>query len=489
MNGSIAGQIFILLLMLGLNCQAAVSSAKALHLLNRMTYGPKPGDVRRLAATGDEGLRQFIERQLNAGEFKQEPKIEKKLKSFLTLNYTNQQMLSQHFDEKLNMSDSESRGKPEIILKELMLQKLVRAVESENQFAEVILDFWFNHFSVNFSFDTTRFFVTSYERDAIKPHVFGYFKDLLMATAKSPAMMQYLSNVRSVNGHIIENYSRELLELHTVGIGAKYSQNEVEEVARIFTGWSVEKWPRTGKFRFYPENHDPGSKTALNLDFPANEGINEGERLINYLAADSRTAEHISKKLAVRFISDNPSAEIVSHLTKIFIDTHGNLKEVYKALFTSEEFWNEKNFNSKIKTPFEFVVSSARALDIDVRTGRPGFDMLMDFLEQSGQPVYRCVPPIGFEDKAEVWISASGAVNRINYSKLLTGNKIPLIPFKASPLSRPASIDSINEMVFNSAITPKSVQKIKELQVAEKFSVRDQRVLALMLATIDFQRR
>jgi len=352
----------------------------------------------------------------------------------------------------------------------------------------VLVDFWFNHFNVSFYFGGTRFAVTSYERDSIRPYVFGSFKDLVMATAKSSAMMQYLSNYRSEKGHIIENYAREIMELHTLGIDAGYTQKDIEEGARIFTGWGVELGPKTGKFIFYPEGHDTGAKRFIQTEFPAGEGMAEGERAIDILSKNPNTAKHISKKLAMRFISDTPSDEVVSEIAQVFSKSNGNLRDVYRFIFNSKEFWNEKNYKAKLKSPFEFVASAARSLGMKVQLEKSGIKEISQFLEKSGQPLYQCPQPTGFDENSTVWVSPNGALNRIKFANNLMRKKIEnLTEPKLSVIKRTTSGDRLNYFngtVFNSVLTKETLKKVKDVSYSDP-----RQELAAMFASMEYQRK
>lgn len=486
------------------------TTEKAVHVLNRFAYGPKLGEAEKLAQTGDKGLADWFKQQMNP---KTEAKLEEKLKKLSSLKYTNQQMLAafpkQNEKTMLGLDPDKIEGDPKDILKELVIQKIVRSVESENQFEEVLVDFWFNHFNVYFDKGAVRHAVTSYERDVIRPHVFGNFKDMLMATAKSPAMLFYLDNHKSRKGQINENYARELLELHTLGVDAGYTQRDIQETARVLTGWSIQKAYQISDFRFLKNQHDKDPKTVLDLEFKKNEGIKEGERLIEYLALHPSTAKFISKKLAVKFISDSPSKESVNKLADIFIKSRGNLKEVYLALFQLDEFWKSENI--KIKTPFEYFISSVRILNASIIPDTEKINIVKRFFDQSGQSLYRCQPPTGFKATADFWVNPGAMVNRINLALKLSDDQIPQVSFDKNNILNPIKnnkyrnqdelVQYFNKNVFNSIIHKKTLAKLDQLvneseqyqQDSRKelpiYYFKTEKILALMLSTPEFQRR
>ncbi|MGZ3691769.1 MAG: DUF1800 domain-containing protein, partial [Pseudobdellovibrio sp.] len=373
---------------------------KALHVLNRFSYGPKPGEVDKLAQGGDPAIQKWFEDQLKQVGGSHEADIKAELKPLASLTYTNEQMnkmFPKEKDVEMKGLDRDTiDGTPKDILKELVIQKLVRATQSDNQLEEVLLDFWFNHFNVYFDKGQVRHTITSYERDAIRPHIFGNFKDMLMASAKSAAMMIYLDNTGSKVDKINENYARELFELHTLGVDGGYTQKDIQESARVLTGWGVEKPKEIAEFKFFKKQHDNKPKHVLNLFFKGTQGMGEGEQLIQYLSEHKSTAHFIAKKLAVKFISDEPSEKTVDDIAKVFWETKGDLKSTYRAVFRSEELWKDSNVGAKIKTPLEFLTSSVRVTESEFLAQPERINQLKSFFAQSGQELYRCVPPTGF---------------------------------------------------------------------------------------------
>jgi uncharacterized protein (DUF1800 family) len=329
---------------------------------------------------------------------------------------------------------------------ELAEAKILRAVYSQRQLKEVMTDFWLNHFNVFAGKGLDRMMLTSYERDVIRPRALGKFEDLLVATAKSPAMLYYLDNWMSVGPNspealgrplhpnpnfqprpkpgkrpsgLNENYGRELLELHTLSVNGGYSQHDVTEAAKVFTGWTIDKPAQGGEFKFEPRMHEPGSKLVLGHRIKEN-GEGEGLELLHRLATSPKTAHFIALKLAERFVSDNPPPELVTQMAKTFLKKKGDIREVLTVLFHSPDFWNDNTYRAKVKTPLEFVASSIRATGAEIEDARP----LLQQLNRMGMPLYGAQPPTGYSMKAEDWVSSSALLNRMNFALALTNGKI-----------------------------------------------------------------
>ena len=361
----------------------------------------------------------------------------------------------------LNFEQSQA---PQRVIAELAMAKMDRAVYSEKQLYEQMVDFWFNHFNVFAGKGADRWLLTSYERDAIRPHAMGKFRDLLEATAKSPAMLFFLDNWQSVDPKawsrlqqeqaarrayrvryggpfgrppfpapganpnqakkqergLNENYGRELMELHTLGVDGGYSQQDVIEVARCFTGWTIRQPQRDPQFWFNERLHDANPKTVLGHRINAG-GMRDGEEVLDLLARDPHTARHISFELARHFVSDNPPDALVDRMTKTYQSTDGDIRAVLHAMIYSPEFWSHEAYRAKIKMPFELVASAARAIgaDIDVPLA------LVQWTGRIGEPLYQCQPPTGYSDKSDAWVSTGALLNRLNYSLSLAGNRLP----------------------------------------------------------------
>ena len=507
-----------------------------LHALNRLAYGPRPGDLERIRQLG---LAKWIDQQLNPNSV-DDRAAEARLEQFPTLRMSTAKLLAEYPRPKqqekqaaaretrqeqrraggstseqsgqpepaesgstgksetreqddpaepasmkqptsapVDHTNSPTRGaasrnalsgpdpnsvpraiaddskRPQRVIEELAMAKVTRAIYSERQLQQIMDDFWFNHFNVFAGKGEDRWFLTSYERDVIQPHTFGKFKDLLTATAKSPAMLFYLDNALSADPRaaeriaaqraarqyrrgpfggrlpprpqqnkknvrgLNENYGRELMELHTLGVDGGYTQKDVTEVARCFTGWTIEKPHEYADFKFDDRLHDPDPKIVLGKKIHAG-GMKDGEQVIDLLVHHSSTARFISTKLARRFVSDNPPDPLVQRMTQTFKSSEGDIRAVLKTMIYSPEFWSREVFRAKIKTPFELVVSTARALGADVGTPMP----LVQWTGRIGEPLYQCQPPTGYSDKAEAWVNTGALLNRLNFSLALAGNRV-----------------------------------------------------------------
>ncbi len=322
-------------------------------------------------------------------------------------------------------------GPVRMVAQDLAESKLYRALYSNRQLEEVLTDFWYNHFNVFFDKGLDRYLVTSYERDAIRPHVLGKFEDLLRATARSPAMLFYLDNWQSVGPQspagvrqkkgLNENYGRELLELHTLGVDGGYTQKDVTEVARCFTGWTIRRPRREAEFEFNTRMHDNGEKTVLGVRIPAGGGIQDGFRVLHILATHPATARFISRELAIRFVADEPPASLVDRMAATFRKRDGDLRAVLETMFHSPEFWSRGAYRSKTKSPLEMVASSLRALNADVDFGFGLSKQLMDL----GEPLYRKAEPTGYSNSSQEWVNSAGLLARMNFGLALAKNQIP----------------------------------------------------------------
>jgi uncharacterized protein (DUF1800 family) len=347
----------------------------------------------------------------------------------------------------------------QVVVNELMQAKLLRAVYSERQLEEVMTDFWFNHFNVFINKGADRYLITSYERDTIRPHALGKFEDLLVATAKSPAMLFYLDNWLSVgpdsqlamgaprhprrSGYgrrrftndfprqrqpkaknrerrgLNENYGRELMELHTLGVNGGYTQNDVTELARVLTGWTIEQPRKGGGFRFEERMHEPGTKLVLGHKIKEG-GEGEGKQVLHILAHHPSTARFISTKLAMRFVSDDPPTSLIDRMTATFLKKDGDIREVLRTLFRSPEFWAPAAYRAKVKSPLEFIVSAVRATGADIQDATP----LVRTLNTLGMMPYGMQPPTGYSMKADTWVNSSALLGRMNFALALTNGKM-----------------------------------------------------------------
>jgi uncharacterized protein (DUF1800 family) len=347
-----------------------------------------------------------------------------------------------------------------VVLSELVQAKLLRAIYSERQLEQVMTDFWFNHFNVFVGKGPEREFLTNYEQEVIRPRALGKFEDLLTATAKSPAMLFYLDNWMSVGPNspqamgepqhpvrggygpygrprgprypqqqnqsakrkasgLNENYGRELLELHTLSVNGGYSQHDVTEVAKVFTGWTIDRPYQGQGFKYEPRMHEPGPKVVLGHKIKP-KGEDEGKEVLHILATSPQTAHFISLKLAQRFVADDPPPALVDRMAKTFEKSKGDIREVLSTLFHSPEFWSDSAYRAKVKTPLEFVASAVRATGATVDDAFP----LARQIGNMGMPLYSAQPPTGYSMKADTWVSSSALLGRMNFALGLTGGKV-----------------------------------------------------------------
>ena len=331
-----------------------------------------------------------------------------------------------------------------VAIDDLREGKLYRALDSKRQLEEVLADFWFNHFNVFEGKAQDRALLASYERDAIRPHVLGKFKDLLLATARHPAMLYYLDNWESMAPDLFqvgpfapgpggrpffggrahglnENYGRELLELHTLGVNGGYTQKDVIEVARCFTGWTIRSLNDKPEFAFASFMHDDGAKVVLGHPIPAGGGEEDGLQVIGLLAHHPSTARFISTELARRFVADAPPPALVDRMARTFLKTDGDLRAVLQTLFTSREFFSEGAWQAKVKSPLEMVASAVRALDADA----PDTYVLAQKTGEMGEPLYGAEPPTGYKDTGDAWLSTANVIARIGFAEKLVKNQVP----------------------------------------------------------------
>ena len=490
--------------------------ALIVHALNRLTFGPRPGDTDAVRAMG---LERWMDRQLHPERIADEG-MASRLASLSTLRLSSAEImkgydpppaLKKEIQEKRaemggNATDEEilkarrelaaeykdmMAGPPRQLVDELQQAKVLRAVYSERQLDEVLADFWMNHFNVFAGKGQDKFLLTAYERDVVRPHAWGRFEDLLTATAQSPAMLFYLDNWLSTDpsanpqdirramaeeegmaprrpprrgfggglgrrrlgglgspagvpggkpaaqqaqrkAGLNENYAREIMELHTLGVDGGYSQKDVTELARVFTGWSIgrpqSRGESEGAFLYRPFAHDHAEKTVLGIHLGAGGGIEEGEQMIHVLAHHPSTAHHIALQLAQRLVADDPPKALVDRVAKTFLDSDGDLRATVKAVIDSPEFWEPKVYRAKLKTPFEYVISALRASDARVVNPIP----IARALQQIGEPLYGAQPPTGYSDASDAWGGTGAEVNRMNFAAALASNKLPGVRVQTS---------------------------------------------------------
>jgi uncharacterized protein (DUF1800 family) len=436
---------------------AAAEDVVIIHALNRLGYGPRPGDVEKVRAMG---LERWTLQQLHPDRIP-DPALATRLASLRTIRLSTGELLERYDIPREakreiaakraameNASEEDMRaarrefmqkyrsqmdGTPQEVVQELQSAKILRAVYSERQLDEVLVDFWLNHFNVFAGKGPVKFMVGEYEREVIRPHAWGKFEDLLRATAESPAMLFYLDNWLSADPNAVrgrfrgqgrqrglnENYAREIMELHTLGVDGGYTQKDVTEVARCFTGWTMRNPRGAPRFVFNERIHDRGEKHVLGHRIKGG-GKNEGDDVIHLLATHPSTARFISYKLARRFVADEPPPALVDRAAATFRKTNGDVRAVVKTIVTSPEFTSPAARAAKIKTPLEFVVSAVRASGAEVDDARG----LAQRLATMGMPLYQQQPPTGYKDTADAWVSTSGLLARLNLALDLTRGKV-----------------------------------------------------------------
>jgi uncharacterized protein (DUF1800 family) len=445
------------------------------HVLSRITFGARPGDIERVRTLGIEA---FINQQLEWDAI-EDNDMARRLR-FPTLGLAQPNLIAQYtppkptpsptpaatVDDKKAANIPLATDKPEnsaqmmaagemnkpaedkpapkptpspknaqMVVTELQRATLLRAVYSERQLYEVMVGFWENHFSIYVNKDANRYLMTSFDRDTIRPFAMGRFRDLLRATAYSPAMLFYLDNWRSsvprpyaatkdkpagVDGGINENYARELLELHTLGVDGGYTQKDVQEVARCFTGWTIQKPNEDGLFLYRPGLHDNGEKIVLGKRILPGGGIADGEKVLEILASHPATARHVATKLTRRFISDDPPEAVIKRAAAVFLKTDGSIRETLKSILTAPEFFSPAYYRAKLRSPFEYVAASLRALKAETDADRA----LLDTIGRMGQPIFGRVSPDGYADRADQWLSAGAMLARFNFANALVTNRV-----------------------------------------------------------------
>jgi uncharacterized protein (DUF1800 family) len=471
---------------------------KVEHALARLTFGARPGDAERVAKIGVDA---FINEQLDPYSI-DDSALDKKLEKLPTLYLSTPILAEQYNPPKPSPTPMASPTpadatptpvpsptatpkptptpkNPQMVINELQRAKLLRAVYSNRQLYELVVDFWENHFSIYGNKDATRWTMTAFDRDAVRPYAMGRFRDLLGATAKSPAMLYYLDNWQSSllreypatkdkparkTGGINENYARELLELHTMGVDGGYSQKDVQEVARCFTGWSIRKPNEEGLFVYNPGNHDNGEKTVLGVKIPAGGGIADGERVLDILAKHPKTARFIATKLARRFLGDNPPQIVVERAAKAFLASEGSITETLRSILTSPQFFAVSTYRNKVKSPFEFVVSALRATGAETDGQRP----VLDWVARMGQPVYGRLTPDGYPDMSAEWLSNNDLLARFNFSSALglggiKGTSVNSLSF--GDLDSPTKRTAAARQILGEGVSAKTLAGLQALKI------------------------
>jgi uncharacterized protein (DUF1800 family) len=588
---------------------ASVSAERdeIVHVLNRITFGPRPGDVE---AVQKMGLHNYIEQQLHP-ETIDDSAVEQQLAGFDLLQMSPQQLSQLFYDERKNnlkkqkllaaangqgqsvqpaanagevanpnqveqppmqlspqekvarMVDQANQYRTVAAIGQLEQAKLVRAVDSERQLQEVLVDFWGNHFNIDMKKGPDRVLKVVDDRDVIRPHIWGSFRDLLEASAKSPAMLFYLDNATNTVAHTVterevmvterirdqmmqngngaaapqvpevgqqkgginENYGREIMELHTLGVDGGYTQQDVQEVARCFTGWTIDRL--TGEFVFRPRLHDNGSKVVLGHEIPAGGGVQDGETVLDILCASPATAHHIALEMCQRFVSDDPPDALVNRIAGVFQQTGGNLRQVTEAILTSPEFLSPANYNNKIKSPLEFAVSAVRASESSIIPQQPPpYDKLVPALEGSGvlgrgaaadriskrprqslnwhiyelgEPLFACTPPTGYKEVSKFWVSPGALIERLNFALALTQQQVYDVNFNPQTILNGIDLDK-PEAVLNQSVAvllqnniTASTRKVLEQTAlptpGDSQTVNPSKLIALIIGSPEFQRK
>jgi uncharacterized protein (DUF1800 family) len=392
----------------------------------------------------------------------------------------------------------------QLIAYDLTEAKVLRAILSNRQLEEELVDFWYNHFNVFIDKGSDRFMVPSYEREAIRPRVLAHFRDLLEATALSPAMLFYLDNWESVAPQtqkaqkgkqvrgLNENYARELMELHTLGVDGGYTQKDVTEVARCFTGWTIRAPKEGGGFFFNAKVHDKAEKIVLGVKIPAGGGKEDGEKVLDILANHPSTARFISRKLAQRFIADDPPPELVEKMAKTFQEKHGDIRAVLQTAFNSKEFFSQGAYRAKVKSPFEMIVSAVRATGANVDFAFA----LTNRLNQLGEPLYRKLEPTGYSNVGSEWMNSAALLARMNFGLDLAQNRVPGIKVDASTFE--TDVPGIAKRLLFRDPSPESQAAIEKALAVPDVKPGDKKASAppkpaaiagLVLGSPDFQRR
>lgn len=518
----------------------------AAHLLSRFTFGATPSQIDVVVK---QGLASWFQSQLDARY--SDDSLNKRLSAYDAINLSNEEVLLNFpknfqvvrmaINDSIISKDSVGSKSPEYkaaidnymsshgyrpqkdLNQQFINQKILRSVYSENQLQEVMTSFWFNHFNVSLTKDDCSHFIPAYERDVIRPRALGNFSDMLIATAKSPAMLYYLDNFSSASDNnpftkkkdkkqpqpaaptdavadtliarlkkirkekgINENYAREVMELHTMGVDGGYTQQDVTEAARILTGWTIypfrinrktkaleraerfekQGFVRDGDFLFAANRHDAGTKTVLGKQYGPDKGYQEGVELLNNLALHPSTARFICKKIATRFVSDQPAQSLIDKMSKTFIAQKGDIKAVLITMVSAREFWEEGALREKTKSPFELAIGAIRSLNARVEDPYP----LFNWISRMGERIYSYQAPTGFPDKGQYWINTGALLNRMNFGLALASGKITGIKADLAalnqyhePESSQAALITYSKLIIPERDLAKTVERLKPM--------------------------
>ncbi|MSR07248.1 MAG: DUF1800 domain-containing protein [Gemmatimonadetes bacterium] len=536
----------------------SAARARALHALNRLTYGPRPGDVDRVVAIG---IDRFIDEQLSPEKISDQA-LEQRLATYEVLKTSPEQMARvfaqaqrQQLQQRRERGDSMRPQPPEPgmmpdsaqrarlrqdamdnplrrLLGQYQQATMARAVMSERQLYEVMVDFWTNHFNVFIGKGADRFLLPGYIEETIRPRALGTFDDLLIAVAKSPAMLFYLDNAQSVapgseppqlarlrqaRGRpgrmgfgmnperaeslmaraeerrpkgINENYARELMELHTLGVDGGYTQQDVQNVARILTGWSINQPRQRPEFVFNEWAHDHGVKTVLGQRFPAGRGMDEGVELLHALAKHPATMRHVSEKLCARLVRDDPPDGCVDAAVHAWERTGGDIRAVVRAIVTSPDFWAPENRAAKVKTPLEFLVSAVRAVGASPDT-TPALAMLVARL---GQPLFGQQPPTGYPETRESLVNSGALLQRMNIALGIAAGRAPGVRVDLDRLALPTAdietlVSAVNKTVLNGTASANTLKTMRDQTRDLSGETARTMVVGMALGSPEFQRQ
>ena len=498
---------------------------QVIHALNRLTFGPRPGDVQKVRAMG---LDKWVDLQLHPERI-DDRALDQFVKRYSILNQDQNDLLREfnvaqreRREARREAGDSAMRGrqmdqgllqaglKRRQVMTQLQSSRVARAVAGNRQLEEVMTDFWLNHFNVYAQKGPPQaYYLVEYEQDVIRPRALGKFRVLLESVARSPAMLFYLDNARSMadstrprltqmernaarpnargrirasapagrrlrmmdsldafqrqilnqrrNGGLNENYGRELLELHTLGVDGGYTQQDVINVARALTGWTIKPPAAGGGFIFRPEMHDAGEKMVLGHKLSGGRGIEDGEDVLDIVARHPSTARYIATKLARRFISDNPPQSVIDRASQVFLRTDGDIRETLRSIITSNEFYSQQAFRAKVKSPFEVVVSAMRAMNAEPDS-TPRTAQMIAYL---GQPIYGHQAPNGYPETGDAWMNTGAILNRINFGTAAAANRIPGARVSAIPVldtlqsaSRTRQVEAVISVMLGGSVSP-----------------------------------
>lgn len=460
---------------------------KIVHFLNRTSFGPTFPEVQRVKQLG---FRDYLKEQL-APEAISDDRADGKVASLKTLRMNSRELFELYPPPKVarerGMAMTGAMNGPRVIILELQQARLIRAVDSRRQLYELMVDFWTNHFNVFAAKGADRWLMTPYDRDTIRPRALGKFRDLLLATAQSPAMLFYLDNWLSASPNasarlpanvrrrgLNENYAREIMELHTLGIDGGYTQQDVHEVARCFTGWTLRRPRGDAEFYFEPRLHDQGAKTVLGARIPAGGGMEDGIKVIDILARHPATAKFVSTKLVRRFVADDPPASLVQRAAEAFRRSDGDVRVIIQTIVAAPEFFSPDFYQAKVKKPIEYVASALRLLEAETDVT----PQLLRYLGRMGEPLFLAQPPTGYADIGLSWISPDMLLSRMNFAGDLAAKRINGARWQAQA---PQAIEH-----FIGLIAPDSLSTPTRAALAE---TAEADALALLLSAPEFQRR